>query len=306
MPCASLEPKSALRGSYVWLDFWVVSPNVDYYLRIAQGGQNDGSYVIELMQPTKNGDGEYELAETLGSVAASTRIGFLVNSDTVIDDSMMHYVESGYCPSGYTSLRGNYQEMGEQVPRFIEYDFTIYEPNADLHPYGIDGSYNATIPVAWGEDGVYLADIRDNLTVQLTNNWYEGDNGKYFIQEAFQTATFGKTYTSLSSVSIDFYQRYLQSNLAAYVEKGEFVTNTSALYDAMTAGKVSQDKMKTLELSGATEDVVLVHLEKNVPQRIRMFVWIEGQDSDCIRSLSNISFAIGLELAGSKVDDKTE
>ena len=74
----------------------------------------------------------------------------------------------------------------------------------------------------------------------------------------------------------------------------------------MTAGKVSQDAMSSIELSGATEDVVLVHLEKNVPQRIRMFVWIEGQDADCIKNLSNVSFALGLELAGSKIDDKAE
>ena len=66
---------------------------------------------------------------------------------------------------------------------------------------------------------------------------------------------------------------------------------------------VTSDSMNDIERSGATEDVTLVHLEKNVPQRIRMFIWVEGQDLDCMRSLNEISFALGLELAGSKIDE---
>ena len=110
---------------------------------------------------------------------------------------------------------------------------------------------------------------------------------------------------SLSEVEFDFYHRYLQNNLSSYVAKGDFITNTSELYDSMIGGRVSEEKVQTIEQSGATEDVVLVHLDKNTPQRIRMFIWIEGQDLDCERNLNNISFALGLELSGSRIDDKT-
>ena len=45
-------------------------------------------------------------------------------------------------------------------------------------------------------------------------------------------------------------------------------------------------------------DIVIVDLEKNVPQRIRMFVWIEGQDVDCQSLESGGSILLSLELAG--------
>ena len=106
-----------------------------------------------------------------------------------------------------------------------------------------------------------------------------------------------------AEVKADFYQRYLQGNVSGYVDKGDFITYTSDLYNSMVDGMVTSDGMTGLERSGATEDVVLVHLERNVPQRIRMFVWVEGQDLDCMRSLNEISFALGLELAGSKIDE---
>ena len=59
--------------------------------------------------------------------------------------------------------------------------------------------------------------------------------------------------------------------------------------------------MGSLKLSGATESTAIVRLEKNVPQRIRMFVWIEGQDVDCTGAEA-VDFAISVELAGSTQD----
>ena len=299
-----IAPGSSQQGNYVCLDFWVVSPNVDYYLRVAQGDEEEGSYLIELMKPVESASGGNELAETLGSIASSARVGFLINEETVLDDTIMYYAESGNCPSAYTSLRGNYSEIGKDKLAFSEYNFTIYEPNADLHPYGTNGIYTETKPVAWDEGGAYLKDVSDYLCVQLTNGWCEGVSDDY-IKETFETATAGKSYSSLSEAESDFYYGYLQGNVASYVTKGNFITYTSALYDAMTGGRVSAEALGVIEQSGATEDVVLVHLEKNIPQRIRMFIWIEGQDSDCVGNLDNVSFALGLELSGSRIDDKT-
>ena len=299
-----IAPNSGQAGNYICLDFWVVAPNVDYYLRIAQGDETGGSYAIELMKPCENADGGYELVETLGSVAASVRVGFLINDELVLDDTMNYYVESGNCPSAYTSLKGNYNEIGEDLLRFSEYNFTIYEPNGDLHPGGTNGSYIETKPIAWNNGVVSAGSIRDNLTVQLTNRWNAGANGNYYVEEAFQTAISGKNYSSLSAVESDFYNRYLQGNLSSYIDMGDFVTNTSVLYDSMVGGRVSQGTMDVINKSGATDDVVLVHLERNVPQRIRMFVWLEGQDSDCINNMTNVSFALGIELAGSKLSDE--
>ena len=302
------DPKAATQGSYVYLDFWVVSPGADYELRIAQGDETAGSFLIELMRPDENGNGEYELVESLGSVASSARIGFLVNHSTIIDDTMLYYAASGNCPSAYTSLRGEYQEMGENILYSSNYIFTIYEPNGDLHPEGDNGAYVATKPLAWTGDGVVMADIRDRLTVQMSNYWSEGINSKYYIQEAFKAAIAGKSYSSVEEVAADFYQSYLQGQVLSYVDKGSFITRTAELYGAMENGFVSAESLAGLESSGATEDICIAHLEKNIPQRIRMFVWLEGQDADCKGIEGTATFSLGIELAGSQIaaNEKTK
>ena len=62
---------------------------------------------------------------------------------------------------------------------------------------------------------------------------------------------------------------------------------------------INPEEIAALNQSGATEDVYLTQLTGGVPQRIRMYIWLEGQDVDCINSAAAGSFAISLELAGS-------
>ena len=61
---------------------------------------------------------------------------------------------------------------------------------------------------------------------------------------------------------------------------------------------MSASQINGLRQSGATEDVVIIELEQNVPQRIRMFIWLEGQDIDCPASANSARFAVNIELAG--------
>ena len=62
----------------------------------------------------------------------------------------------------------------------------------------------------------------------------------------------------------------------------------------MSAADVAQ-----LKTAGATDDVYIIELERNVPQRIRMFIWLEGQDVDCTNVTELSSLMLYLELAGS-------
>ena len=64
--------------------------------------------------------------------------------------------------------------------------------------------------------------------------------------------------------------------------------------DYATANEVS-----VMRQTNAINTSEMAVLKKNTPQRIRMFVWIEGQDVDCNSSAANQSIAIRLELAGS-------
>lgn len=68
-----------------------------------------------------------------------------------------------------------------------------------------------------------------------------------------------------------------------------FIAKTSNLSDRLN--------LSSVPAAGATDDVYMIELEKNGPQRIRMFIWLEGQDVDCIEQIAGSSFAVNVELA---------
>ena len=57
--------------------------------------------------------------------------------------------------------------------------------------------------------------------------------------------------------------------------------------------------MESLKEDNVTDHAIIVNLDKNVPQRVSMYVWIEGHDVDCVREAALETLIIGIELAGS-------
>ncbi len=282
-------------GGYVYLDFWVVAPGADYDLRLSRGDDGSGSFLVELMQPIKS-NGAYVLQETFGSVATSARVGFLVDHNVIADETVLqHYRNSVEYISDYSTLRGSYAEPGEGIYYSSQYLFTIYEPNADIHPIKGNGTYIPTNPVSWQSGTPVAASISDIVTVQLQSKWQTGPSGTSLVEETFQAATAGKTLDEAQLYQW-FYEQQIGDRLQLYIENGNFIRETAVLYEAAASGTVNVD---TLEVSGATDDIIIAHLEKNVPQRIRMFVWLEGQDVDCISGADDVVFALNIELAGS-------
>ena len=95
-------------------------------------------------------------------------------------------------------------------------------------------------------------------------------------------------------------QKSLQGQLSQYVTKGKFITNTSSIETIAeeSEGMLTREQIGGLQQTGATEDVKIIELERNIPQRIRMFIWLEGQDMDCAASAKSASFAVNIEFAG--------
>lgn len=306
---ANLSKESGENG-YVYLDFWVVSPGSDYYLRVSKGDDGSGSYVLELMEPKEvdvDGDGtreSYALISTSGKAASTVRVGFLANEDIVMDDTMLYYQDNPAYRSQYTKLKGVYHNAGDPMWYSMSYQFTIYEPNGDLFPTGENGVYRPTYPLGYQDNGLAMpTDISDRLTVQMTNRFKNASATGVPLDELFQTAILGKTFDSLEEVKTAFYHDYLQGQLMPYVEKGEFVQNTASLYSyCRNDNEVDASELAALGMAGATTDVTIVKLEKNVPQRIRMFVWLEGQDPDAVNGIEELDLALSIELAGSQID----
>ena len=97
-----------------------------------------------------------------------------------------------------------------------------------------------------------------------------------------------------------FYGKNMQGQISQYVNNGGFIKFTSGLNARLATdndGILWQEDLAE-DIEGATEDVYIIELERNVPQRIRMFIWLEGQDVDCVDSVNSSRFAVNIEFAG--------
>ena len=309
---ASAE-KEINKGSYIYLDFWVVSPGGDYTLRVStgEGTEAGGSFVIDMPQATNDGAG-YVLDEGTGGAAATVRVGFLANDLMLTDDTMLKYQNSPYRDNRFTALKGIYAEPDSGVSYSDADRFTIYEPNADHHPFdaALDGNFVQTKTLEWVNGAAQEREENSNVTVQTRSTWAKAgaDTDETALEQRFQTslvAFLGRSLTAEEQTNL-FYNSYLQGQLSTHVEKGQFVRRTANLNSYMTTynGKVPVSILEEElpqggnQLQGATDDVYIIKLERNVPQRLRMFIWLEGQDVDCVDKIHSSRFAVNIELAG--------
>ena len=231
---------------------------------------------------------------------------------------MQTYIDSDYYNEAYKSLRGAYQEPGTATAEDEEYSFLIYEPNGDVHVgEGIayiqtenglamdtceDGSYVVTEPIAYENGERVLKDVKDILQVQKGNEWTKAvQENETTLEQLFQASLINKntdTWTKEDYMT-NFYGKYLQNQYSQYVTPGAFFSETWSVYYSGNLNKTSAEMVSTLEVSNTVRDARLVTLERNVPQRIRMYVWLEGQDVDCNSGAALEYFTLGIELAGS-------
>ena len=300
-------------GSYVYLDFWVVSPGGDFTLRVSTGiedpestgiSDSGGSFVIDLMVPEKTQDG-YRLAQPKSSGAGAVRVGFLANDLDLVDDTMLHYQNSTFFDSRFVKLKGMYKEPGTTAEYLHNDNFVIYEPNCDFHPTDalLDGNYVETRPLAL-TNGTIRAQRARNITVQKKSVWAPAQKNPNTtaIEQQFQTAQILRNWDDKSADEVMklFYNNHLQGQIAPYVNTGGFVESTKNLNAYLLAGNdgILRQDLLSEEIAGATEDVYIIELERNVPQRLRMFIWLEGQDVDCVDSVNSARFAVNIEFAG--------
>lgn len=308
-------------GGYAYLDFWVVSPLSGTVLRICSGDTQDveqpaaGSYVVQLPESVKNFTNTtgYNLDDSYQNLAASVRVGFLIDEERVTSDAVMSvYVDSALYNASYKSIRGVYDSDSET-------SFMIYEPNALVHPNdgvsnvltsrGVetfvceDGEYWATYPIGMTENGPSFMTVQDRLIVQGKTAWKSYDD-VLMLEDLYQAYLTNALRNGTDHSLDDFYANYLQENYLQYVAYDRSSLFYENSWDVLNYGDTRVTDTETLTLldssrTNAVQDSYLVLLEKNVPQRIRMFVWIEGQDVDCSSSAAGQSIAIRLELSGS-------
>ena len=291
----SADDESAAEGSYLYADFWVVSPGSRYELRVSTSNDASGagSYVVDLPQVVETEDG-FDMQTPEYPASESLRVGFLVNQNAAAESADAYAADGG--DQRYTTLMGGYQEKGKPTSPLYSYNtFHIYEPNGSSHSTLGETGYIATYPLGRNDTSVTGIPVGSWLSVQMASRWENvvNDVFKASVQQAGDTATAADV------------QARLYKNLAGrsdYVNKGQFIQNTGKLYENLGQNDtVLQATLEQMAKAGANESNSIVTLERNVPQRIRMFIWLEGQDADCVSGASVSGFAMRIELAGSTV-----
>lgn len=294
----SAGDEKAAEGSYLYVDFWVVSPGSRYELRVSTSNDASGagSYVVDLPQVVETEVGfamqtpEYPASESL-------RVGFLVNQNAAAESAAAYAADGG--DQRYTTLRGGYQEAGKQVqPAFSYNTFHIYEPNGSSHSALGETGYIATYPLGRNDTSVTGIPVGGRLSVQMASQWEKNKVNDLFTASVKQAQATGTA--TAADVQARLYKTL--AGRSDYVNKGEFIQNTGKLYENLGQdGTVSWVTLEQMAKAGANESNSIVTLERNVPQRIRMFIWLEGQDADCVSGASVSGFAMRIELAGSTV-----
>lgn len=292
----SAGDEKAAKGSYLYVDFWVVSPGSRYELRVSTSddASGAGSYVVDLPQVVETKAG-FDMQTPEYPASESLRVGFLVNQNAAADSVAAYAADGG--DQRYTKLMGDYQKAEEQVqPAFSYNTFHIYEPNGSSHTVQRETGYIATYPLGRNGTSVTGIPVGGKLSVQMASQWEENKVNDLLTASVKQA---GDTATA-ADVQAQLYKTL--AGRSDYVNKGQFIQNTGKLYENLGQdGTVSQDTLEQMPKAGANESNSIVTLERNVPQRIRMFIWLEGQDADCVSGASVSGFAMRIELAGSTV-----
>ena len=245
-------------GGYVYLDFWVKSPEA-CKLRVSTEFLSDpsspgqkylaGCFAVAAPEVGMSGS-QLILSDPDCAALACVRVGFLTEGD-------------------------------EGTTRFA-----IYEPNADYHPGDpSDHSYHITQPL---DANAQPADVSDRVSVQLHSSWRTEKRMQDFISYM----------TTHNITTVDAAQQFMTGYCLTYMPDwliaGHFFASTEDLYQSVADGA----DWNTLDLAGATEDVWICSLAPDTPKRIRLFIWLEGADDDCVFSPADAELLIRLELAG--------
>ena len=306
LACGNQGAEETANGSYLYFDFWVVAPS-NQTLRVSTStSQLDSAGTFVLVKPAavSDGNGGYTLDTSNTQAAAAIRLGFLANEEPAAEAALTAYLGSEAYDETYQTLKGVYQNKGQPIRENEAARFTIFEPNGDYHPgsFGDNGSYLITQPLGLSEGAPQPADVSKSLTVQRASVWAQEQDGNTKLNEMLAAAVLqaqnsGVPIENGEAAIAYLFDKYLQNQLMGYVTTGSIITSTHDLYQAAESGSVSADKLEPMN-AGATQDVYIVKLEANVPQRIRMFLWLEGQDVDCTEGVQGSELIINLELAG--------
>ena len=285
------------RGYYVYADFWMQTEeeSVDVRLSVPSLTSNldtweidqgtYGSYVLPGFVSTAT-DGGTTVTVDDNKCQNSMRIGFLIDSNK---DGKFTSADPFYIYEPNADARSSVQKPGSDF-----YDET-YFVDEDDEVYVSGFTYDqATYASASGKYYLTLPIVKDSETGKgRVATVSEIDTSRLLIQKqsAWKTGTAFTnsftTYNKITSNAVATFGRFLDP-ADYYTATGEYTPAYNTPVDVSS-------------ISGTIGSGAIVRLTSYSPVKVRMFVWIEGQDVDCWNDIAGGSFYINLELAGANV-----
>lgn len=293
-----------------------------------------GSYVLQTYELSEDDSGNATVNFISRQAETAMRVGFLLNPDSdtteVIERINTARGNSGSGDSGNGADDENESKtLDPTTYDLLQNKFFIYEPNADLR--------SAVNKPLGGEKEDWTEKVDYVLGYRFNNENYL--DGKYFATQPIKAVTKTKTDErtgetvqyiggELANISTDklLIQKHSAWDLTSLqekLEKGETINSNDVLFpfggflktpdvynildaDINTESEIN-NASRIADISGMQTDIagssVIVKLTKDTPLKIRLFIWIEGQDVDCWNDIAAGSFIVNLELAGESLPD---
>ena len=293
-----------------------------------------GSYVLNSSFALE--DGEVVMASR--EAETSMRVGFLLNPQMLDPKNENDILNSDYIESlnnkseegegeSESESEGESETEGESESEEKEeldpttYDsikdkFYIYEPNADRRsaankPVGTDDTPQSEVD--------YIKGYRFNISNYKDDTYFVTQPIGGPVTAGTDTQTQNKVNTTATVVDIPQDRLIIQKasdwnmeSLEETLNKGQVPNSndvfypmggflkTTTVYTALTADDANNTRMAEVEemptdIAGSN---VIVTLKKDTPLKVRLFIWIEGQDVDCWNDIAAGRFIVNLELAG--------
>jgi len=296
-------------GYYSYADFWIRTEEDAAYVRLSvpsllttmedweKNAGVYGSYVLANyeQQTVDDGTGTTQTLAVMDQRAETcVRVGFLIFDD---EDNTYFIIYEPNCDGRSSSNKPRESDEFHDTDKDLKYnnpeDYTyVLGYGFDPGKY-MDGNYYFTRPIV-AENGVghiatddELEDLMHRTMVQKRSGW------------------------STDAVIQPFYAAhgYLDSNMVSTF--GRFVDPVVLRDSAVTYPGVDYDGSGTAPdtiisstdgVDGSSvSDLILCELTKDKPVKVRLFIWLEGQDVDCWNDIASGSFIVNLELAGETI-----
>ena len=315
--------------------------NKDAAEEVAQGWY--GSYVLNSgFKLSEEGEVILESREA----ETSMRVGFLLNPSMLDPNNADDISNADAITAINETREEDEEPLDPTQYDGVQNNFYIYEPNADIRsadnkPLGTenksevdyvlgyqfnlenyaDGKYFVTQPIAKKE---YTRPKTDPETGEILIDPETGETltETYFGGKVADITSYAKTYLIIQKASqwnMDKVEaklsgedgEILNSNDVQY-PMGGFL-NTTNVYGALdndtdgeninNTGRIAAVDDMSTDIAGSS---IIVTLKKDTPIKVRLFIWIEGQDVDCWNDIAAGKFVVNLELAGETVSASSD